>query len=151
MVASGLCPQDHHFLISGEARPGLCFLSTQLHSCVWTESYLASNLLENPDVATPGCSCHSDRHLQKSVSLPLSKILKSCRGEFLPKVWGLGQFIPILLGLGCLVSKVDTQQDSMWYYQHTLYFLSPVSLPPSFSVLLVLFFLPIFCFQCTPK
>lgn len=36
MVASGLCPQDSLSLISGEARPGLCFLSTQSHSYVWT-------------------------------------------------------------------------------------------------------------------
>lgn len=36
MAASGLCPQDSLSLISREARPGLCFLSTQSHSYVWT-------------------------------------------------------------------------------------------------------------------
>lgn len=128
MVDSGLCPQDALFLISGETRPELYFFSTQTHSSVWTKGHLSSDLLENPNVATPGCSCHSDSHLQKSFSLPLSPVLRRCWRGCLLKVWGLGQFIPILLGLGCLVGKVDSQQDACGYYQSMSFFLLPISL-----------------------
>lgn len=132
MVASGLCPQDALFLISGETRPELCFLSTQPHSSVWTKGHLSSDLLENPKVATPDCSCHSDSHLQKSFSLPLSPILRRCWRECLLKVWGLGQFIPFLLGLGYLVGKVDSQQDAVWgLSKHVL--LPAPCFPPPFS------------------
>lgn len=136
MITSGLCPQDALFLISGETRPELYFFSTQTHSSVWTKGHLSSDLLENPNVATPGCSCHSDSHLQKSFSLPLSPVLRRCWRGCLLKVWGLGQFIPILLGLGCLVGKVDSQQDAVWVLsKHVFlpapYFPPPFSFPPS--------------------
>lgn len=131
MVASGLCPQDALFLISGETRPELCFLSTQPHSSLW--GHLSSDLLENPNVATPGCSCHSDSHLQRFFSLPLSPVLRRCWREYLLKVCSLSQFIPILL-----MGKVDSQQDSMWVLsKHVLLpascFLPPFSFSPSSS------------------
>lgn len=123
------------------------------------------NCWKTPNVATPGCSCHSNRHLQKSFSLLLSQILRRCWGHVCLRSGVWSSLPPSFFFEGVLwrASKIPCgySQDTI---SVCLLHCCPSSFPSSFllfSLLLLLplfFFFPLFllfssilCFQYTPN